>query len=113
MARSPIELNLTASILKEREATMANMTIPEAERNLNPAQVAALDTRRRWGLVFQVIAGQFGFFAVLLLLWTGQDLTYSPGWVHPMFYYNVIAALMCVIFGLYGTYLRRGRVHEY
>ncbi len=52
---------------------MANMNTPQAERNLSPAQVAALDKRRQWGLVFQVIAGQFGFFAVLLLLWTGQD----------------------------------------
>jgi hypothetical protein len=30
-----------------------------------------------------------------------------------MFYYNVLAAIMAVVFGLYGTYLRRGRVHEY
>jgi len=92
---------------------MPNMNIPEAERKMTPAQVAALDKRRQWGLVFQVISGQFAFFAVLLLLWTGQDLTYSPGWVHPMFYYNVLTGLVAVIFGLYGTYLRRGRVHEY
>jgi hypothetical protein len=92
---------------------MANMSIPAAERNLTPHQVAALDKRRQWGLAFQVIAGQFGFFAVLLLLWTGQDLTYSPGWVHPMFYYNVLCGVMAVIFAIYGTYLRRGRVHEY
>jgi hypothetical protein len=30
-----------------------------------------------------------------------------------MFYFNVLAGLMAVIFGMYGTYLRRGRVHEY
>ena len=75
---------------------MANMTIPEAERNLSPAQVAALDNRRRWGLVFQVIAGQFAFFAVLLLVWTGQDRPESPGWIHPMFYYNVLTGLVAV-----------------
>lgn len=92
---------------------MPNMTIPEGERSLKPAQVAALDKRRQKGLVFQVIAGQCAFFAVLLLLWTGQDLQYGPGWVHPMFYYNVLAGLLAVIFGIYGTYLRRGRVHEY
>jgi hypothetical protein len=92
---------------------MANMHIPEAERNLTPAQVSALDKRRQWGLAFQVIAGQFAFFAVLLLLWTGQDLQYSPGWLHPMFYFNLLAAVVAVVFGLYGTYLRRGRVHEY
>lgn len=92
---------------------MANMNIPADERNLSPTQVETLDNRRRWGLVYQVIAGQFAFFAVLLLLWSGQDITYSPGWVHPMFYYDVFAALMAVIFGLYGSYLRRGRLHEY
>ena len=92
---------------------MANMSIPDVERNLSPAQVAALDKRRQWGLVFQVIAGQFGFFAVLLLLWTGQDLTEAPGWIHPMFYFNVLFGLVCVVFAIYGTYLRRGRVHEY
>ena len=92
---------------------MANMNIPEAERNLTPAQVARLDKRRQWGLVYQVMSGQFAFFAVLLLLWTGQDLTYGPGWVHPMFYYNVITGVLAVTFGLYGTWLRRGRIHEY
>jgi hypothetical protein len=30
-----------------------------------------------------------------------------------MFYCNVLTGLMAVIFGLYGTYLRRGRLHEY
>ena len=89
------------------------MTIPEAERNLTPHQVEALDKRRRWGLTCQVISGQFAFFAVLLLLWTGQDLTYGPGWMHPMFYYDVLCGAAAVIFGLYGTYLRRGRVLEY
>ncbi len=92
---------------------MPNMNIPANERNLTPAQVEALDKRRRRGLTCQVLAGQFAFFAVLLLVWTGQDLTYGPGWVHPMFYYNVLAGLLAVIFGIYGTYLRRGRVHEY
>jgi hypothetical protein len=92
---------------------MPNMNIPEAERNLTPAQVAALDKRRQRGLACQVISGEFAFFAVLLLLWTGQDLTYGPGWVHPMFYFNVLAGVLAVIFGIYGTYLRRGRIHEY
>lgn len=92
---------------------MPNMTIPESERNLTPAQVALLDKRRQRGLMFQVISGQCAFFAVLLLLWTGQDLTYDPGWIHPMFYYNVIAGVLAVVFGIYGTHLRRGKLHEY
>jgi hypothetical protein len=92
---------------------MANMNIPAEERNMTPAQVEALDNRRRRGLLFQVMSGQFAFFAVLLLVWTGQDLTYGPGWVHPMFYYNVLAGVAAVVFGIYGTHLRRGRIHEY
>jgi hypothetical protein len=84
------------------------LTIPPEERGLTPDQVRALDKRRQWGLTFQVIAGQFTFFAVLLLLWSGQDLTYSPRGVHPMFYYNVLTAVLAVIFGIYGTWLKRG-----
>jgi hypothetical protein len=87
---------------------MANLMIPAEERGLTPDQVEAVDKRRQWGLTFQVIAGQFGFFAVLLTLWSGQDLTYSPGWVHPMFYYNVFTGTLALIFGIYGTYLKRG-----
>ena len=34
-----------------------------------------------------MIAGQFAVIATVLLLWVGQDLTYSPGWAHPMAYY--------------------------
>lgn len=60
------------------------------------------------GADLQVIAGQFAFFAVLLTLWTGQDLTYSPGWMHPMAYYNVLTGALAVIFGMYGTWLKRG-----
>jgi hypothetical protein len=89
---------------------MPNLSIPAAERNLTPDQVEQLDNRRRWGLTCQVLAGQFGFFAVLLLLWSGQDLTYSPGWVHPMFYYNVLAAILALVFFGYGSYLRRGNL---
>jgi hypothetical protein len=87
---------------------MANLSIPAAERALNPNEVEALDKRRRYGLMFQVIAGQFAFFAVLLTLWSGQDVTYSPNGIHPMFYYNVLAATLAVILGIYGTYLRKG-----
>ena len=87
---------------------MANLTIPPAERGLTPDEVEKLDKRRQWGLTFQVVAGQFAFFAVLLTLWTGQDLTYSPGWVHPMAYYNVLTVVLAGGFGIYGTWLKRG-----
>lgn len=89
---------------------MANLNIPAEERNLTPDEVEKLDNRRRWGLTFQVIGGQFGFFAVLLTLWSGQDLTYSPGHVHPMFYYNVLAAVCAIGFFFYGSHLKRGNL---
>ena len=87
---------------------MANTLLPLEERNLTPDQVEALDKRREWGLTLQVIAGQFSVIAVLLLLWVGQDLTYSPGWAHPMAYYMVIALAIIFVCGLTGTVLRRG-----
>lgn len=92
---------------------MANALIPAQERAATPDEIEAIDTRRRWGLTFQVISGQLAFFAVLLTLWSGQDLTYSPGWVHPMFYYDVLAGTLAVIFGIYGSYLKRGRPEFY
>ena len=89
---------------------MANTLIPVEERNLNPDQVEALDKRREWGLTLQVIAGQFAVISTLLCLWIGQDLTYSPGWAHPMFYYFVIAVTIILVCGGIGTYMRRGTV---
>ncbi len=88
---------------------MANMNIPAEERNLTPDQIEALDKRRQWGLTCQIIAGQFAFFAILLTIWSGQDATYSPGWDRPMVYYNILTAVLAVAFGIYGTYLKRGR----
>ena len=70
---------------------MANSLLPPEERNLTPDQVEALDKRREWGHTLLVIACQFAVIATVLLLWVGQDLTYSPGWVHPMAYYFAIA----------------------
>jgi hypothetical protein len=89
---------------------MANTLIPVEERNLTPDQVEALDRRREWGLTLQVIAGQFTVIATLLCLWIGQDLTYSPGWAHPMFYYFAIAVTIVLVCGTTGTIMRRGTV---
>jgi hypothetical protein len=89
---------------------MANTLIPFNERSLNPAQVEALDKRREWGLTLQVIAGQFTVISCLLSLWIGQDLTYSPGWAHPMAYYFAIAVTIVLVCGSVGTYMRRGTV---
>ncbi|HTB96157.1 MAG TPA: hypothetical protein VK716_04050 [Terracidiphilus sp.] len=87
---------------------MANSLLPAEERNLTPDQVEALDNRRDLGHTFLVIAGQFTVISVVLLLWVGQDLSYSPGWVHPMAYYFVIALCLVAGFGLTGLVLRRG-----
>jgi hypothetical protein len=87
---------------------MANSLLSPEERNLTPDQVEVLDKRRDLGHTFLVIAGQFGVIATVLLLWVGQDLKYSPGWAHPMFYYFVVALCLIAGFGLAGLILRRG-----
>jgi hypothetical protein len=87
---------------------MANPLLPPEERNLTPDQVEALDKRRDLGHTFLVIAGQFAVIATILLLWVGQDLTYSPGWAHPIAYYFAIAVLIIGVFGIAGMVLRRG-----
>ena len=87
---------------------MANMLIPAEERNLTPDQVEELDKRRTWGLTLQVIAGLLAIIGVILWLWVGQDLTYSPGWIRPMFYYDVIVWVAAIILIGVGSALRRG-----
>jgi hypothetical protein len=87
---------------------MANSLLPPEERNLTPDQVEALDKRRELGHTFLVIAGQFAVIATVLLLWVGQDLSYSPGWAHPMAYYFLLALILVVCFGIAGLILRRG-----
>lgn len=87
---------------------MANSLLPPEERNLTPDQVEALDKRREWGHTLLVIAGQFCVIATVLLLWVGQDLTYSPGWMHPMAFYFAVALLLIAVLGLTGLVLRSG-----
>jgi hypothetical protein len=87
---------------------MANMLLAAQERNLNPNQVELLDKRRNRGFLLMVIAGQFGIISTLLLLWLVQDLTYSPGWAHPVAYYFAFCVMVSGIAGLSGAYLRRG-----
>jgi hypothetical protein len=87
---------------------MANSLLPPEERNLTPDQVETLDKRRDLGHTLLVIAGQFAVIATVLLLWVGQDISYSPGWAHPMAYYFVIAVTIIVVCGITGYLLRRG-----
>ncbi len=78
---------------------MANTLIPVEERNLTPNQVELLDKRRNRGFMLMVISGQFGIIATILLLWLVQDLTYAPGWAHPVVYYF---AFSLIVSGLTG-----------
>jgi len=87
---------------------MANTLLPPEERDLTPDQVEALDKRRDLGHTFLVIACQFTVIATVLLLWVGQDLSYSPGWAHPMAYYFFLAIILMVVFGISGLALRKG-----
>ena len=87
---------------------MPNTLLPPEERNLTPDQVETLDKRRELGHTFLVIAGQFAVIAMVLLLWVGQDLAYSPGWAHPMAYYFFLALGVIVVMGISGIMLRRG-----
>ena len=87
---------------------MANTLIPIEERNLTPDDVLLLDRRRRRGQLFLVIAGQCLVVSCLLLLWSGQDATYSPGWHRPVLFWNITTVALALFFGLAGLRLRRG-----
>ncbi len=87
---------------------MANTLIPIEERTLTPQQVETIDRRRRRGHLLLVLCFQCLIVATLVTLWSGQDLTYSPGWVRPMFYWNAILFLLALVFGVAGLRLRRG-----
>jgi hypothetical protein len=87
---------------------MANTLIPVEERSLTPDEVALLDARRRRGQLFLVIGCQFLIVATLVTLWAGQDATYSPGWAHPMVYWDIVAFSAAAFFLVTGISLRRG-----
>ena len=87
---------------------MANTIIPAEERSLAPEEVEALDRRRRRGQLFLVLCFQCLIVGTLVTLWAGQDLTYSPGWTHPMFYWDAVLFTLATIFAIAGIRLRRG-----
>jgi len=92
----------------DENTLMANTLLPLEERNLTPDQVEQLDKRRRRGQLFLVICFQCLIVSTLLTLWSGQDLTLSPGWTHPMVYWNAITFTAAMVFGIAGVRLRRG-----
>ncbi len=87
---------------------MANTLLPVEEQTLTPNQVERLDKRRTRGFMLMVISGQFGIVATVLLLWLVQDVTYAPGWAHPVAYYFAFSLIVSGLTGLSGAYLRRG-----
>lgn len=87
---------------------MANMLIPVEERHLTPEQVDRLDARRRRGQAFLVIGFQTLAVAVLVTIWAGQDLTYSPGWARPMAYWDAFLFLASIVSFAIGIPLKRG-----
>ena len=87
---------------------MANTLIPVEERNLTPDEVEQLDRRRRRGQLFLIIGLQCLLVSCLLLLFSGQDATYSPGWVHPMLYWNLTTFTLSMVFLGLGVSLKRG-----
>lgn len=91
---------------------MANNLLPPEERALTPAEVDALDRRRRRGQTYLVAGVEFLLIAVLVLCWSGQDATYSPGWARPMVYWNALLFILSVFCIVRGIVLRRG-VNEF
>lgn len=91
---------------------MANSVLPFEERGLSPAETEALDRRRRLGHLFLVLGWQFLIVSVFVTLFSGQDLTYSPGWVKPMVYWDVLVFVLSMVFFANALRLRRG-VNEF
>ena len=91
---------------------MANPLIPVEERTLTPNEVANLDRRRRRGHLFLVMGVQFLLVCIFVTLWAGQDVTYDPGWAHPMFYWDCLLGVLAVSFIVAGIRMRRG-VNEF
>lgn len=87
---------------------MPNTLLPPEERTLTPVEVEALDRRRRRGHLLLVLGFQFGVVATLVTLWSGQDLQYSPGKAHPMFYWDCLTGFLSLVFIIAGIRLRRG-----
>ena len=54
------------------------------------------------------ICFQMLIVSCLLLLWSGQDLYWTPGFIRPMVFLNLLTFAIAIVSGLYGLKLRRG-----
>jgi hypothetical protein len=87
---------------------MANTLLPIEERTLTPDEVELLDKRRRRGQMCLVLCFQCLIVGSLVTLWSGQDFTLSPGWIHPMVYWDAIMFVSALVFAIAGVRLKRG-----
>lgn len=87
---------------------MANTVLPAEERDLTPAQIDRLDARRRRGQLLLVLGTESLLIGLLVTLWAGQDATYSPGWAHPMLYWDILLFVLAAICYVWGIKLRAG-----
>ncbi len=87
---------------------MPNFSLPPEERMLTPTEVELLDRRRRRGHLFINLGFQFGIIGTLVTLWAGQDWQYSPGWAHPMLYWDGLLFLAALVSLVVGVRMRRG-----
>ncbi len=88
---------------------MAHPYLPPSERNLTPEQVEQIDRRTRRSQLLLTIGFQTAIVCTLVsLLFVGQDLTYSPGFHRPMFYWACITGLTSATCFIAGIKLRRG-----
>lgn len=84
-----------------------------SESHLTPDEVELLDKRRRRGQLLITIGFQTAIVTALVsILWVGQDLVQSPGWLHPIFYWACLTGTISLVCFLWGLSMRRG-FHEF
>jgi hypothetical protein len=92
---------------------MSHASVVVSERNLTPDEVELVDKRRRRGQLLITIGFQTAIVTTLVsLLWVGQDLVQSPGWLHPIAYWAATTGTISIVCFLWGIGLRRG-FHEF
>jgi hypothetical protein len=92
---------------------MSHGPVVASESHLTPDEVAYVDARRRRGHLLLIIGLQLTVVTTLVgVLWAGQDLVQSPGWLHPIFYWSLITGTAAIVCFLWGMKLRSG-FHEF